>query len=431
MLKINKIIGLVFIVLMLCYAQTEGVSASQVGQSISDESGRMFYTITSSGDRNTCALTEWNNDISDDNEYPLSFVIPDKILYEGTEYTVTEIAPKYQYTYICANEIVIPSSVEKIRIKHISAELYKNADNYNDALENGIKIVFKCKPSAFEEIKGISVDADAISSIMFVPLEYLDEYKTLFNEKTQCVFYDNDITTRSYTGLPVYALGESEILPDGFIYQESFYKILDKEKKTVSLIKKPAGIDNYKNDGFYEQPSKVYYKDMEFIVVKIDYYAFCDAMWPSFCRIKLPSTVKVLESKSFGWNVTSIDLSETCIEEIPSYLFNSVYDEFDERPYVDEVLLPDTCKKINKKAFYNCKRLKSISLPSSLKKIGKKAFFSKCRKYYVNGDSFPGGLEKQDMKSAKVYVPEKLLDIAKDKLKVKIKQDKCKIVCIK
>ena len=417
---------------MTCFAEFPIVKGAETGVVFTDANDQITYRITSNGKEKTCEVIGWKNEnYLLDNPACRNLIIPKEVEYDNNTYSVTAITPEHEIMISYADEIEIPETVTTINAKFFDFGFYEYENINADIIENGIKIVFKCSPSAFRKVKEISIANEAISSIIYVPDAYLEDYKLIFKGKTKCYIRDNDKTTRFYTGIPVRSIEDENPLPEGFIYEKSYYKIMDDEKKEVSLIKKIKETDESKTGSIYEQPSDVYYKGVEYKVVKIDYFAFCDAKWPVIYGIKLPPTIRYIESQSIGWQISSMDLSETCIDYIPENVVNRYYDEYDENPYLCKILLPETCLKIGKKAFYNCKRLKSISLPSSLKKIGKKAFSSKCRKYYVNGDSFPEGLEKQDMKSAKVYVPEKLLDIAKDKLKVKIKQDKCKIVCIK
>ena len=374
----------VLTLVIACLMSYNRVSAAQKGDTFTDENGWITYTITSVGNQNTCAVTAWKNTyVSDEDPEFKKMIIPETVLYENTEFTVTEINPKYSVMSININEIEIPSTVTNINIKQFGFGLSGYDSNYDaNDIKNGIKFVFKCAPGAFSKISRFTVVNEAISSIIYVPEEYLDEYRALLADKTHFIIRDNEREPRTYGSLPIVKIGDENVLPLGFIYKDSYYKILNSDKKTVSLIKKTKVTNKDLNGSIYKQPGKVFYKDMKFTVVKIEYFAFCDAMWPVFYGIKLPKTITSIDSKSIGWQITSLDLSETKIKTIPANLVNQCYDEFDEKPYLTEIILPKNCKTIKKKALYNCKLLKNVSIPAKTKYVGKKAFPSKCIIYY-------------------------------------------------
>ena len=374
----KKAVFLLMLGLMILFSDlfVNKVKAAQVGDTFSDENGFIFYEVTSDGYTKTCAVTGWKNDC-------VYVDIPEKIIYENTEYTVTEIKTKYAVLYADIKELKIPSTVKKIHLKNLVFTPVVDDNWIKRDYEDGIKFVFECPATAFEELKELSVYADAISSRIFVPEKYLTDYRNIFAGKTHCMFSDNDIAMREYTGIPIAAIGDADALPEGFICDSSYYKILDSSKKTVSLLKKPVELDPKMNGNVYVQPSKVSYKGVDYTVTKIEYYAFCDAHRNVCYGVKLPSTITKLESKSFGWQITSLDLSETKVTIIPSNLFNKAYDEYGYSPKVKRVILPECCKKICKKAFYNCKKMKSISLPAKLKSVGNKAFPAKLEKIYL------------------------------------------------
>ena len=420
----KKMFG-VLIVLIMLYIMPVGMArAAQVGDTFSDEGGNITYEVTSAGYTKTCAVTGWKSEC-------VKVIIPEKVVYDKTEYAVTEIKPKYTAMITTLNELEIPKTVNKLNISLFSFSPLKDEAWKSYGYKDGIKFVFKCSPSAFKDMKEFSVYADAISSRIQVPEEYLTEYKALFDGKTHCMFSDNDIAMREYTGIPLVAISDMTTLPEGFICDGSYYKILDGTKRTASLLKKPMEMNPEMNGTVYEQPSRVNYKGVNYTVTKIEYYAFCDAHRGVCYAVKLPSTISSLASKSFGWQVTSLDLSETNVKTIPSNLFNTRYDEYGYSPKVKSVILPDTSKTISKNAFYRCKKLKSIKLPASVKNIGKKAFSSKLKAIYLLGDSIPSGLEMQNLNSVKIYVKENIVSATQERLKTKIENNKWGVLKIK
>lgn len=165
----------VLTLVIACLMSYNRVSAAQKGDTFTDENGWITYTITSVGNQNTCAVTAWKNIyVSDEDPEFKKMIIPETVLYENTEFTVTEINPKYSVMSININEIEIPSTVTNIDIKQFGFGLSGYDSNYDaNDIKNGIKFVFKCAPGAFSKISRFTVVNEAISSIIYVPEEYM------------------------------------------------------------------------------------------------------------------------------------------------------------------------------------------------------------------------------------------------------------------
>lgn len=394
--------------------------AAEPGDTFTDEEGFITFTITSAGEDKTCAVTDFNDVIYDGEKYTYAdrFIIPERVNYEGVDYTVTAIESEYRIIsteYV--TEFEIPATVQSINTAYFNFDYIREESD-------AIKITLKCAPSAFQHLKMIGVNSPAIESIIYVPQKYIEEYRELLAGKTGCTFYDNDIEARTYTELPVAAIGDENVLPAGFYRSGTYYRILDPEKKTVSVI---TMVGNRSMGTSYEQPAKVNFRDNEYTVTKVEYYAYCDVFYDRFFELKLPSTITEIEPKSIGWTVTKLDLSETHIRTIPSNLINSGYDEYDEPTVLREIVLPKNCRKINNYAFYNCKKLKSITIPAGVRKIGYHALNKTCKKIYIEGE-LPMGTTKQYMKKTKVYVGSEIYEQALETLIRKISLGKCSVV---
>lgn len=351
-------------ILLACRANE--CNAAELGDCITV--GGVNYEVTDNKTKLTVAVIGFK--MNEDQENNEKIFIPESIIYDGEEYAVDELKFKYNsMSLVNTSELDIPKSITKSNVKWISIEGGK-AD-----------ITFRCPADALKEIDSVEVNAPAIESIIYVPEEYIKDYKNIFDGKTQCVFYDNDIAPRSYTGIPIYAVGTQDPLPEGFCYKDSYYRILDSKKKTVSLICSYALNKEGINGTCYKQPSKVYYNGIKYKVTKIEYYAFCNVRVGEVVELKLPKTISSIESKSIGWTVRKLDLSETKIKKIPAYVINSKYDNYDEPAILDEVVLPTTCKKLIKHAFYNLKKLKNITLYENTS-IGYHALPKKCKVVY-------------------------------------------------
>ena len=373
------LISTLFTLLFIAFTGSHKLQAAQIGDTFTDETGMITFEVKDTGKENICSVIGWKNEFDDVNLVNhIKLVIPETVVYEDTLYAVTSIESSSGTIYSdWISEMEIPASVKSIKVKHFTfgLEIAPEIEEVKDI--HGVRLIFKCSPDAFEQIESITVGDTAIESIIYVPEEYLEEYKALFAGKLRCLFTDNDRGIRSYTGIPIAKIGDSSVNPEAFIFEDSYYRILNPDKKTVSLICSYALKKKGIKGTCYTQPSIVYYKGEKYKVTKIEYYAFCNVRFDEPVELKLPNTITSIESKSIGWNITRLDLSETKIKKIPKYLVNSYYDNYDESAKLKEVILPKTCKKLQKYAFYNCKKLKNIGMFENVN-IGYRALRKKC-----------------------------------------------------
>ena len=346
--------------------------------------------------------------------YSNGLIIPEIIEHDGEEYLVTELTDDNGHIYISGlSKVEFPATIKKISARNITIEGYS------------IPIIFRCSSEAFSDVQHIGLDESAIESIIYCPDNELEEYKNLMDKICKVTFYDTEDFHRSYCGLAVAKIGEENVIPLAFHADSGYYKILNSKKKTVALI--CADFNTTYMEGIYEQPGTVSYRGNKYHVTLIEYFAF----HMSRCGIKLPSTVKKLSTECFGQHVKMVDLSETKIKKIKKNLFLDYGDNDSSEPEVAEVILPESCTDIERKAFYRCKKLRSITIPSKVKTIGYKAFYKKCKNYYILGDILPKGINRQYMKSSIVYVKSDLIDEAKEILKDKIKMGRCTVEKLK
>lgn len=102
--------------------------------------------------------------------------------------------------------------------------------------------------------------------------------------------------------------------------------------------------------------------------------------------ISIPTTVRIIENAAFLYNYK---LKAVKIEDVASWCnivfgANTYRDECNPLYYahnlylhdklVEHLIIPNTVKKINKKAFYGCTSIKSIEIPTSIDTIGSSAF---------------------------------------------------------
>lgn len=396
---------------------TEAVEAIEVGTDtfqIEELPGVYFEKIPDSEEQEVRAVIDVEGEPVYE-EYGAEIIIPEKFLCNGEEYIVTEIKGCNNYIYLWnVSKIIIPSSVKKINARGFSVEGY-----------GPVKFIFDCDFNALESLEFINLNECAIESIVYCSKSDLKAYRNLIKKISRVTFYDTEDNFRSYCGINVAVSGEEDVLPLGFRAEHGYYKVLDADKRTVSLI--CADYSTNKLEGIYEQPGVVYYNEIPFTVIKVDYAAF----FMSKCGIKLPSTIKYLASGCFGQHVTSVDLSKTSVRKINSALFLSYFDTDDTEPEVTSVILSESLRIIKKKAFYNCHKIKNITIPKDVKWMGYKAFYKTCKEYTLLCDELPAGIEKQYMKSSVIYVDEKIKNDTENVLKDKIELGKCRVLTLK
>jgi len=135
-------------------------------------------------------------------------------------------------------------------------------------------------------------------------------------------------------------------------------------------------------DGAFSQCSKLVNITISEGVKSIGSYAFYGCF--SLKNVEIPSSVEVIKDHAFlacsGINKMTLPFigeSLTTTNTYLGYLFGaSSYEGNNEYVPValKEIVLQDTCKKINSNALYGCDRLERIIIPSSVEEIGKNAF---------------------------------------------------------
>jgi len=186
-----------------------------------------------------------------------------------------------------------------------------------------------------------------------------------------------------------------------FEYEGSVYKITNEKKHRVELVKSRLLREYDKK--CYEQESYVYDGDVKYSVYSIGYKAFSEDGIKAKVQVKLPSTVRELKSECMGVNIVKLDLSETKVKTIPSYLFVTYEGTKDITPVINEIILPKTCKKIAGYAFNKCDNIKKMTIPERVTKIGCYAIGKTCGELIFEG-KVPSGMVNQKMKKTVIRV---------------------------
>ena len=116
----KKLFGVLIVLIMLYIMPFGPASAAQVGDAFSDEGGNITYEVTSAGYTKTCMVTGWKSECA-------KVIIPEKVVYDKSEYTVTEIKPKYTAMIATLNELEVPQTVVKVNISLFSFSPLKDA----------------------------------------------------------------------------------------------------------------------------------------------------------------------------------------------------------------------------------------------------------------------------------------------------------------
>ena len=153
----------------------------------------------------------------------------------------------------------------------------------------------------------------------------------------------------------------------------------------------------------YEQEAYVFDGDTRYSVYSIGYKAFSEDGIKGKVEVKLPSTVKILKSECMGANITKLDLSETKVKTIPSYLFVTYEGAKNNIPEISEIKFPTTCKGIAGYAFYKCNNIKRLEIPGKVTKLGYYAIGKTCGEIIFEG-KVPDGILRQKMKGTIIYV---------------------------
>ena len=188
---------------------------------------------------------------------------------------------------------------------------------------------------------------------------------------------------------------------DMFEYEGSTYRVINEKKHRAQLVKSRPLTDY---DGkCYEQEAYVYNDEIKYSVYSIGYKAFSEDGIKGTIEVRLPETVRELKSECMGVNIVKLDLSETKVKTIPSYLFVTYEGTKDITPVINEIILSKTCKKIAGYAFNKCDNIKKMTIPEKVTKIGCYAIGKTCGELIFEG-KVPSGMVNQKMKKTVIWV---------------------------
>lgn len=283
----------------------------------------IYYNLNDSNQ--TAAVTyqdEWGSD-----NYPgiTSITIPEKVIYNSTEYSVTSIEGGAFYNCSSLRSITIGNSVTII----------------------GYYAFVGCSPDTLICKFGSNVEIYGFEEI---------NHLRYFEGPAQLV----------YSVLGGSMLTEIHIT-DGKLYEEEF-NLINHSKKSLHTIDLAgatnATINDYTFYDYYKLENLTLPKNVE----TIGYKAFADCK--HLTELTIPATVTEIGESAFEncRSINQLTFKEgSNLETIGSWAFYNNHNLL-------SVEIPEGVKEIGDAAFYGCTYLEDITLPSSVERIGDNGF---------------------------------------------------------
>ena len=135
-------------------------------------------------------------------------------------------------------------------------------------------------------------------------------------------------------------------------------------------------------------PASVIYGDVEYSVISIGNYAFCNCSY--LTTVTIPKSIKSIGLQAF-YGCTSLnsvhinDIASWCATSFIYFNNNTYYDGSNPLTYADnlylndtlivELVLPDSITSVGSHAFHGCTGINSVTIPNSVTSIGGYAFY--------------------------------------------------------
>ena len=379
----------------------------KVGQVIETSDNFKYKVLSIENGQGTVQFGDGENYISYKGE---ELTIPEKIIYQGIEFKVTEIA-----SYAFSN---------------YSDEFYGTLHGPNIKILTIPNSVVTIQDKAFqfsEYINEVKFNQDS-------QLQNIDD-KAFYISKIKKIILPNSV---EFIGNQAFSFCEH--LSEFVIQEESNLQTIGHEafSKTIKLKKIfiPKHVDLIGNSAFSVTPS------MQEIKVDKDNNQFADIdgvlynksiseliRYPSKSeRIEMiiPDSVQIIKQYSFD---NSLNLNKVVfgkgIKEIEPFAFHNAQ-------YIEEIKLNEGLKHIGRLAFYNTISLKELTIPNSVNNYGKNAFhglqnletitFGKESKEFgnsvISGDT--SFLKNIILKSKEIYLTSNTFDLSEE-VKNKVK----------
>lgn len=325
----------------------------------------------------------------DDSQYRGNVIIPQKVMYNGVEYAVTEIGNEAFLECKYLTGITIPHSVA-----NIGDEAFKGCAKLTDVY---------CEADKVPTTKnGVFDGVDLKHATLHVPESAIDEFKS-------SAPWSGFRTIKAL----VVIVEKDRIQVDGLWFE------LTHEDQTAEIV---AAKDSSKYIGNIIIPEKVTHEGVDYVVTSLDRHAFTACS--KLTSIHIPPTITHIGNFTFmgcgsleAVHITDLDAwCRITFESYPSNPLRYAHRLYLNGEEVKDLVIPHSVTSISARAFQFCLSLNSVTIPHSVANIEDGAF-EECHnltKVYCRSEKVPStsqyAFDNIDLNSVTLHVPEAAID---------------------
>ena len=299
-------------------------------------------------------------------------VIPEKVTYEGVEYTVTSIGESafYSTNYVDPTSVKIPGTVTTIR-----EYAFRSCDFRIIEIPEGVTTIGKQAFYSCTYCHELYLPS-TLTSIGSQAFGWGNQTKVFSSTENPCELpedaFDEDRYQAATLGVPVGAISNYQ----NTNYWNKFQKIVETEtiagadgkplRYYLYSDSKTAEVAHMDYSGKIVIPEKVTIKGVEYTVTTIGEEAFYEC--EDLTSVSIPGSVTTIADFAF---YACSGLSSITI---PGSVTTIGYSAFDSCSGLTSITIPGSVTTIDNYAFYDCSGLTSITIPEGVTTIGKGVF---------------------------------------------------------
>ena len=299
-------------------------------------------------------------------------VIPEKVTYEGVEYTVTSIGESafYSTNYVDPTSVKIPGTVTTIR-----EYAFRSCDFRIIEIPEGVTTIGKQAFYSCTYCHELYLPS-TLTSIGSQAFGWGNLTKVFSSTENPCELpedaFDEDRYQAATLGVPVGAISNYQ----NTNYWNKFQKIVETEtiagadgkplRYYLYSDSKTAEVAHMDYSGKIVIPEKVTIKGVEYTVTTIGEEAFYEC--EDLTSVSIPGSVTTIADFAF---YACSGLSSITI---PGSVTTIGYSAFDSCSGLTSITIPGSVTTIDNYAFYDCSGLTSITIPEGVTTIGKGVF---------------------------------------------------------